>query len=43
MENRQHASPKLSIRAWINPDSGPDVIYVVEAGKENETSKSNPA
>ena len=50
MENRDVFSPELSIRVWINPDSEPDVIYVVEAGGASKTirdettaSESNPS
>ncbi len=30
MQNRNYFSPELVFRAWLNPDSEPDVKYVVE-------------
>ncbi|KAB8141221.1 hypothetical protein F8S13_20695 [Chloroflexia bacterium SDU3-3] len=30
MADREHFSPLLSIRAWLNPDSETDVRYVAE-------------
>ena len=30
MQERTHFAPVLSIRAWLNPDSEPDVKYVAE-------------
>lgn len=30
LQNRKHFSPELAIRAWINPDSEPDVTYFDE-------------
>ncbi len=35
--DREYFSPALSLRAWINPDSEPDVLYVEESARlENE-------
>ena len=44
MQDRNVFSPALSIRAWINPDTEPDVKYVIdpEAEKVEENESSNP-
>jgi hypothetical protein len=41
LRNRNHFSPELSIRAWINPDSEPDVKYVVDDEEQEETTQAN--
>lgn len=38
MEDRNHFSPVLTIRAWLNPDSEPDVQYVAEYTQPDSVS-----
>lgn len=42
MDRRDHFSPVLSIRAWLNPDSEPDVQYVEEEPSPPATSDQQP-
>lgn len=37
LQERNHFSPALSIRAWINPDSEPDVRHVADEHTEENT------
>jgi len=37
MQDQDHFSPALSIRAWLNPHSEPDVTYVPEDAGEYQT------
>ena len=46
MQNQHHFSPALSLRAWINPNSEPDVTYVEEdpkpgTGDKQETNSND--
>ena len=42
LRHREHFSPALSIRAWINPDSEPDVKYIADEQPEENTTAPEP-
>ena len=41
MQDQSHFSPVLSIRAWLNPNSEPDVTYVSEDAAEDQAEVSD--
>ncbi len=43
MQNRDHFSPALSIRAWVNPDSEPDVTYIAHGEEPDQTEPETGA
>ena len=43
MQDRSHFSPILTFRAWLNPDSEPDVTYVAEEASPPDTEAATAA
>jgi len=43
MQEPDHFSPALSLRAWLNPNSEPDVSYVLEDDDASPTQGSGEA